>query len=156
MARGKPWTPSEDRTLMHNMNIYSFSEGRKRTSEELGRTLTACNERSYKLNKTIGFKWDKNNRISKESAKILKKEILKSPGNLKEAFRRTAIKTGLTYGSVSALYYGKETVMSRDNLGIVFMMIGKKITVNHKNYNIIKDNKITFKNIISFIKSLFE
>ena len=89
-----------------------------------------------------------------EEDTVIISEIMESPYNLQNAFRKASLKTGRSQDAISYHWYKS----LRNKRGAIFMTVsGKRCTVNGKNVVILNDNTTTVKRSIwNKIKSVLK
>ena len=146
MANIKKWSDEEVARLKQIMTRYSIDvEGCKVAAQELGRPYGGV------YSKWLKIKPNKRTFSNKEElAKILYKNISKYPGNISKAMRISAEEANKSFGTMSALYYDKNSPYHYSKAATCFTIISKdKISSNKKNFN--DAHRTTKQRIKSFI-----
>lgn len=129
MERKSNWSVEEIDKLIKIVNTHpsGHMEGFKEASKQLSRGIETCKMHYYKRNKHIKSKpiVTTTNTSDDNTRKILYEHIKQNPGNLQEAFRRTANDTGKTRSAIESAYYSKTSLLSRYKNNTCFMMLSK-------------------------------
>ena len=145
------WTDDEISRLKQIMTRYSIdTEGCRYAAQELGRSYRGVYHKwnSIKPNKRAYSS-------SKETAKILYENVSKYPGNIHEAFRKTAEQTGKNKNYISNLYYHKKSPYHHSKVSTCFTMISKnRMAANSKNFDSSKMPKTTKQRIKIWIAGM--
>ena len=152
MKKGtKKWSEEEISRLKQIMTRYTVdTEGCKYAAQELGRSFSGVYSKwnNIKPNKRAYSS-------SKETAKVLYENVSKHPGNIHEAFRKTAEQTGKSRNYINQMYYQKSSPYHHGKASTCFTVISKnRMSSNYKNFDSFKSQKTTKQKIKQFIANI--
>lgn len=153
------WTQKEIGFLVSYVQKYGFVKGCNNVAKKIGVTYRSCSNMWQRVKYTSTCteplpsrvfeeetkKKTRRARVTEEEeieiAKFLKKNIQENPNNLNKVFEDCAKKFGFkSKDPISRRWYGynykggdfRNKPSNRDNLGIVYAVVGKNYTVNKK------------------------
>ena len=164
MNKYKRFTKEDDEIIANhimmsdNMTIAFINAG-----IQLGRSGKSICQHYYS-SKAFKDMRDKRAKAEKKRRKDVKAtltaEIKKNPGNIKEAIKCTADKTGMSVNAISTSYYcDKNSYLNKRNMDVCFTLIsGKKVIHNGKNSDKNQPKVVQWKTnkLINFFTNLFK
>ena len=139
MNKYKRFTKEDDDVILNHLNTANnMTEAFINAGIQLSRSGKSVQQHYYS-SKAFKDMRDKRAKAEKKRRKDVKAtltaEIKKNPNNVKEAMKRTADKTGMSFNTIATSYYcDKNSYLNKRNMDVCFTLIsGKKVIHNGKN-----------------------